>query len=334
LDAENSSLPPAHAASVKLSKSNISNFGSGTPYWIPRSLEEVNAGQTLGFGPNLDADHPGFLDPSYKQRRINIAQVAKTHVLGQPIPSIDYTLEETAVWATVMRGLEPLYKLHACSAFLRTFPLFNLTPTSVPQLEDLSSVLRSTTGWQIRPTAGLLHPRDFLAGLAFCTFHSTQYIRHASNPQYTPEPDLVHEVLGHVPMLADPAFCTLAQNIGIASLGADDATIWHLTNVYWYTVEFGLVKEGGQVKAFGAGVLSSIGEMHTMAEGKAALVPFDPFAKLPKMNYKDGYQKRYFVLESFEDGASKVREYCEHVRSKLPADVRAAVERVVLPKRQ
>jgi phenylalanine-4-hydroxylase len=76
-----------------------------------------------------------------------------------------------------------------------------------------------------------MHPRDFLAGLAFRYFHSTQYMRHASKPMYTPEPDVVHELIGHVPMLADPAYCDMVQAIGQASLGADEKTIWHLTKV-------------------------------------------------------------------------------------------------------
>jgi len=102
-----------------------------------------------------------------------------------------------------------------------------------------------------------------------------------------------------------------------------------LCRCYWYTVEFGLVREGSEVKAFGAGVLSSFGEMQNMAEGSVELLPFDPFSKLPAMNYKDGYQKKYFVLESFDDGAERLRQYCEHVQQSLPDDVRATVAEVV-----
>jgi phenylalanine-4-hydroxylase len=105
--------------------------------------------------------------------------------------------------------------------------------------------------------------------------------------------------------------------------------VQHLTKVYWYTVEFGVVMEGGEVKAFGAGVLSSFGEMENMASGKAEISPFDPFVKLPPMSYKDGYQKRYFALESFEDGAKRLREYCEHVQANLAPEMRAEVEEAI-----
>jgi len=157
---------------------------------------------------------------------MQMSNLAKSHRVGQPIATVEYTEEEKRVWSIVMEELEPLYRQNACSAFLRTYPHFNFSPTAVPQLQDLNETLQRTTGWQIRPTAGLLHPRDFLAGLAFKCFHSTQYMRHHSNPSYTPEPDIIHEALGHVPMLADPDFCDLVHHIGIASLGSDDKTIW------------------------------------------------------------------------------------------------------------
>lgn len=296
---------------------------------VPQSLADVDNGKILGFGQDLAEDHPGYHDPSYKQRRIDICNLAKTHKIGRPIPRIEYTKEEQAVWSKVMQELLELYPHYACKEYLRTFPMFNFTPYEVPQLEDLNATLKKTTGFKIRPVAGLLHPRDFLNGLAFETFHSTQFLRHPSSPTYTPEPDLLHEALGHVPMLADPNFVDLVKAIGVASLGADDKTIWKLGKLYWYTVEFGVVREGNDVKAFGAGILSSYGEMRNMAEGKAELLPFDPFAKQPAMSYKDGYQKQYFVLESFEDGAAKLREYCEYVQKGLPDDVKAKVESAV-----
>ncbi|CAI5953616.1 unnamed protein product [Closterium sp. NIES-65] len=252
----------------------------------------------------------GYHDEEYKRRRAHIADIAKLHQVGTPIPRVQYSDAETAVWRAVLTALQELYPTHACSTFLRALPLFAFSPHAIPQLEDVSAVLHAHSGWRIRPVAGLLHPRDFLNGLAFKYFHSTQYIRHASQPMYTPEPDVCHELLGHVPMLADPAFSALAHAIGQASLGASDKDIWHLTKLYWYTVEFGTVMEHGEVRAFGAGLLSSYGELAYMragANGKyPSFAPLDPLGPLPRMSYKDGFQRTYFLCHGFHDLASKL----------------------------
>ncbi|KAL4854950.1 Tryptophan 5-hydroxylase 1 [Chlorella vulgaris] len=292
---------------------------------VPRSIDEVDNGKVLGFSSELSEDHPGFQDSAYKQRRMHICDLARAHRIGEPIPRIEYTADEVVVWGTVLQQLRDLLPQHACKEFLRCWQLFDFRADEVPQLEDLSQVLQAHTGFRIRPVAGLLHPRDFLNGLAFKTFHSTQYMRHVSRPDYTPEPDVVHEVIGHVPMLADPDFANLVQLIGIASLGADEKQIWHLTKLYWYSVEFGVVREGDDIKAFGAGILSSFGELRHMAAGGARLEPLDVFQPQPKMSYKDGYQQQYAVLDSFAAGAEQLKAYCATLHHTIPLDVRIAV---------
>jgi len=224
----------------------------------------------------LDADHPGFNDPEYRRRRNEIAALALAQRPGDVPARVTYTPVERATWRTVFENLARLYPTHACAEYNRVFGELGYRADEIPQLADVSAFLEERTGFRMRPVAGLVSAREFLGNLAERVFCSTQYIRHHSNPNYTPEPDVVHELLGHAPMLAIPEFADLSQAIGRGSLGASDEAIERLATLYWFTVEYGVVRQDGELRAYGAGLLSSFGELEHALAGGPEIRPFDP----------------------------------------------------------
>ena len=255
----------------------------------------------------LDPDHPGFRDPVYRARRNEIARIALAYKPGDPIPRVAYTAAEHAVWATVWQKLQPVHARHACQAYRDACARLGLDSTFIPQLADVNPTLRAHTGFQMIPVAGLVTSRVFLGQLGQGTFLSTQYIRHASRPLYTPEPDVVHELIGHAASLGDPTLASLNRLFGRAASRATDEQITVLERLYWYTLEFGLVEEQGETRAYGSGLLSSFGELGRY-QAEAFLKPFDPDEAAARPYDPTDYQAVLYVvpsLSSLQEGLTE-----------------------------
>lgn len=223
---------------------------------------------------HLHDGHPGADDPEYRRRRNEIAAAALRWRPGRPAPRIDYTAAEQDVWRTVCRELAPLHERLAVGEYRDALARLDLPADHIPSLDDVSARLQTCSGWSYVPAAGLVDLRTFYAALGDRVFHSTQYVRHAALPLYTPEPDIVHEVLGHGHLLATPTFGELHRRAGAASLRLrEEDSLRFLSRVFWFTVEFGVVVEDGELRAYGAGILSSSGEIAQF--GAMELRPLD-----------------------------------------------------------
>ncbi|MCW2862947.1 MAG: Tyrosine 3-monooxygenase [Actinoallomurus sp.] len=210
----------------------------------------------------LSRSHPGFADPAYQARRNAIAALATAYVPGSPVPVAEYTPAEHEVWRIISRELDVKHRKYAVRAYLDGKERLDLPSDRVPQLQQVSDRLEPLTGFRYRPAAGLVPLREFYGTLADSRFYSTQYIRHHTVPLYTPEPDVVHEVIGHANALAADRFAALYRLAGQAARRVESAeALEFVSKVFWFTMEFGVMSEDGEPKAYGAGILSSYGEI-------------------------------------------------------------------------
>ena len=290
--------------------------------WFPKSIYDLNliGRQLMSAGEQLTSDHPGFNDANYRKRREEIVNISNSYNMEDHlnIPEVNYTEEETKLWTYMWDQLLPLQEKHACKEFNDSIKAFieeaGFNRNKIPQLKTISEFLKKRTNTIYRPVGGLLTQREFLNGLAFRVFHSTQYIRHHSAPGYTPEPDIIHEILGHAPLFANKDFADFSQELGIASLAASDEDIAKLGTIYWFTVEFGVCMQNNERKIYGAGILSSPNEIKWAASNEPRFHPLD----LPKVAVQPytitEIQRDYFLATSFADMKNAVHKYAESIK--------------------
>jgi phenylalanine-4-hydroxylase len=247
---------------------------------------------------HLGDNHPGAVDPEYRARRNALAALAMAWQPGTPPPTADYTENEHEVWRIVCAELHGLHERLACAAYLEGKQRLRLPEDRIPQLTEVNELLGPLTGFQYVPAAGLVGLREFYGSLADGIFHSTQYVRHHSVPLYTPEPDVLHEVVGHGNCLAHDRFAALYRVAGEAARRVETTeALEFVSKVFWFSLEFGVVREGGVIRSYGAGLLSSYGEIQQVAQ--ADLRPLD-IGRMGVQTYDiTHYQPILFCAEGF-----------------------------------
>ena len=213
-----------------------------------------------------------------------------------------FTADEHRVWDRLFARQAEMLPGRASDAFLRGLDVLRLEKPGIPDFAELNQRLMAATGWQVVAVPGLVPDDVFFDHLANRRFVSGNFIRRADQLDYLQEPDVFHDVFGHVPMLADPVFADYMQAYGkggLRSLGF--GALHKLARLYWYTVEFGLVRENGALRIYGAGIVSSYGEsIFALDDPSPHRIGFD-LERIMRTEYRiDDFQQNYFVIDSYD----------------------------------
>jgi monomeric phenylalanine-4-hydroxylase len=284
---------------------SLSNFevkDEDLPEFRDMQFEKIN---------QLELDHPGASDEAYRRRRDHIAGLAKNFRETRRITDVEYTPEEQKVWQIVATRLEELQAQHASSFYLEAKRKLGISTERIPQLSEMNKRLNELCNFRLAPIEGLVETRAFLSWLSYRTMLCTQYIRHPSRPEYTPEPDIVHEAIGHIPNFTNCDFADFSQFIGHGARIATDQQLEELGRLYWFTVEYGLVEEDGKLKAYGAGLLSSFGELENAFTDNVERRPFDLEQVINTTYDYSDMQPILYIIPSYAYLKETTRKYIE-----------------------
>ena len=213
----------------------------------------------------------------------------------------DYPYSDHEIWRFLFDRQMKFLPGKACEEYLEGSKRLNFTPDKIPALKDLSRIFYKTTGWKVARVPGLIHEQDFFAMLKRKVFPSTDYIRSKEELDYTPAPDLFHDMFGHMPMLTDANFASFYQMFGEAAFNAKGEHRKKLETFHWFTVEFGLIRKPEGMRIYGAGIISSLGEVQHALSNDVKVLDFDS-EKIVNQAYDVWHlQPVLFAVESFEE---------------------------------
>ena len=213
-----------------------------------------------------------------------------------------YTAEQHAVWAELVGRVLPELEKHAAQEYLDGFQIIGLKADCLPNLSSISARLRPRTGWSSTPVSGFLPAPAFFEMLAMRCFPTTTWLRSRESLEYTPEPDIFHDVFGHVPMHAHKVFADFLEHCGRVCAEIPDAGVLEkLGRLFWYTVEFGVIRQQDTIKVYGSGLISSHGECRNVIEGHCAIRDFTLDEVLRTPVKVDELHKLLFAVSSFDE---------------------------------
>jgi phenylalanine-4-hydroxylase len=239
--------------------------------------------------------------------RLTLAKNAcmKNHIYEAKIPDqhglVSYTPEENAVWKALYERQIKLIEGRACEEFILGVKRLGLTKDRIPQIPEVSQKLYEATGWAVYPVKALISFKEFFQLLAERKFPVATFIRLPEELDYLKEPDIFHEIFGHCPLLTHQAFADFTQKVGELGLSMNQEERVLLARLYWFTVEFGLIKTGQGVRIYGGGILSSKGEtVYALDSEIPKRHNFDLITVLRTTYRYDEMQKNYFIIDSFD----------------------------------
>lgn len=231
--------------------------------------------------------------------RMEMLSAAEPYLIQQDYAA--YTQEQHAVWAELIERVYPELERHAAREYLEGFEIIGLQRDCLPHLSSVSARLGPRTGWNSTPVSGFLPAPAFFEMLAARRFPTTTWLRSRNSLEYTPEPDIFHDVFGHVPMHAHAVFGDFLEHYGrVCAAISDNVVLEKLGRLFWYTVEFGVIRQHGEIKVYGSGLISSHGECSNIVRGHCTIRDFSLDEVLRTPVKVDELHELLFAVDSFE----------------------------------